>query len=418
MPRAGPCYTRTMRVTLPATPARWILASILLAFPAGAAQKLVVISVSGLDFRYLKDADRLHLKIPVLRKLMAQGALADGVTGFPPANSTAATITLVTGVPPFRHGVTEHGQTSEDSNSLTLWQSATKAHRKVAGIFWPGMTAADVNFACPEIRPIPFSGNIPFEPVADRCTHGLVDRVASANPSFRKSIWNDETAMAGLAYLLQYEQPDLSLVQLTDLAEEQRETGALSLYSRDLLENDDELLGRMISRLPAHTLIAIVSDHAFETEQHIVRPRVLVNSLSADVRYGLVGTSDPRVAAALRRQIGIRGTGIAREVPISEVRLYAPELTRWVAAFGTLPGYIANEESKGPAIGQGNHKGVDNLWPTRPNFRSVFLLWGEGIKSVHLGEISILQIAPTLASAISLTLPSAQQASLWPKLTK
>jgi hypothetical protein len=399
-------------------PARRLLVFLLLCVPACAAEKLVVISISGLDYRYLRDADRLRLKIPVLRKLVAQGAVADGVIGFPPTNSTAAPITLITGVPAFRHGVTEHGESSEGSNSLTIWQSATKAHLKVAGIFWPGIAATDVAFACPEIRPLPFAGNIPFEPIADQCTHGLVERISGAYPAFRKAIWNDETALSALMYLLQHEKPDLTLVQLTDLAEEEIETGALSLYSRDLLENDDEMLGRVITLLPPHTLIAIVSDHAFETEEHVLRPRVLVNSLSPEVRYGLIGTSDPSVAAALRRQVGVRGSGIAREVSISEVRRYAPELSHWVAAFGTLPGYIPNEETKGQAVAQGNHKGVDNLWPTRPNFRSVFVLRGEAVRPMHLGEISILQIAPTLASAIGVNLANVPQASLWPKLKK
>ena len=45
---------------------------------------LLVLSVDGLDWRYLRDADRLGLKIPNLRRLMAEGEVAQGVIGVYP----------------------------------------------------------------------------------------------------------------------------------------------------------------------------------------------------------------------------------------------------------------------------------------------------------------------------------------------
>ena len=42
---------------------------------------LVVISVDGLDHRYLRDADKLGLKIPALRKLMGEGEFSGGLIG-------------------------------------------------------------------------------------------------------------------------------------------------------------------------------------------------------------------------------------------------------------------------------------------------------------------------------------------------
>jgi Type I phosphodiesterase / nucleotide pyrophosphatase len=379
-------------------PAVFAFPLIAASFPAPGAQKLVVVSIDGLDYRYLRDADRLHLKIPVLRKMMAKGTMADGVVGVVPTSSFAATTTLMTGVPTSQGG----------KPPLTLWQAASRAHLKTSALVWPGTSEATIDFNCPETRPASSSVDVAFDTIAQKCTQGLVERMAGAYPGFRKPIWNDETSMAALSYLLQHEQPDLALVNMTALDQEQRETGALSLYSLDLLENADELLGQLISHLPPHTVVAVVSGHGFETEQHLVRPRVLVNSAAVDVRYGLIGTADQRVAAALRKQLANKKSGIAREVPISEVRAFAPDLNRWVAAFGTAPGYIASEESKGAPTGLGNRKGVDGLWPTRPNYRSVFLLAGEGVRPGHLGEISALHIAPTLASVLGVPLPDAK----------
>lgn len=43
------------------------------------AAPLIVISVDGLDCRYIRDADRLGLKIPNIRRLTREGASAQGV---------------------------------------------------------------------------------------------------------------------------------------------------------------------------------------------------------------------------------------------------------------------------------------------------------------------------------------------------
>jgi predicted AlkP superfamily pyrophosphatase or phosphodiesterase len=390
-------------------------------FPLIAADdgpKLVVISIEGLDYRFLKDADRLHLKIPVLRKMMARGAVADGMVGVPPTDSWPAVTTLVTGVTPARHGVVFNDRLDQTSKATTLWQAAMKAHRKTVLLNWPATATASADFVCPQVWDKPQQSEVPFDPMSQKCTPGLVARIASVYPRFTKNLWNDESAIMALDYLLQYENPDLSLVELADLDSEEHETGALSLYSREILENDDELLGQMIAHLHPHTMVAIVSGNGFETEEHVVRPHVMAGSSTVEVKDGLIGTTDPKAAAALRKLLPLKKNGLAREVPLAEVKRYAPELSGWVAAFATMPGYVA-VETPGPAVGPGSHKGVHGLWPTRLNYRSVFLVSGDRVRpGVHLGEISVLDVAPTLASMVGVALPEAKQPSLWPKVKK
>ncbi len=370
----------------------------------------------------------MRLKIPTLRRMIAQGAMADGVIGVTPALSWPSLTTLVTGVPPKVHGVTSNEPAdkqrpawfSADSvNSQTLWQAAAARHLTTALLFWPATVGARVDFDCPEFWESHASSEVLFAPIADKCTSGLVERIASVYPSFTKSLWTDSTGMQAATYLERFEQPDLTMVHITDLDVEEHETGALSLYSRDLLENEDELIGNALKVLPPHAVVAIVSDHGFETADHVVRPRVMLKQAkargSAEVRHGLIGTTDPSVAAALRKEIG-KKSGIAREVPLSEVRAFAPELTTWVAAFDTLPNYVASEEEKGAPVGLGTHKGVNDLWPTRPGYRASFVLWGDGVKAgTRLGEISMLDVAPTLADALGLKLPAAKGTSHWSK---
>jgi hypothetical protein len=150
----------------------------------------------------------------------------------------------------------------------------------------------------------------------------------------------------------------------------------------------------------------------------VIRPRAMAGSAAVEVKYGLIGATDLKAAAALRKLLPLRKNGLSREVPMAEVKRYAPDLTGWVAAFATMSGYVA-VDTQGPAVGPGSHKGVHGLWPTKLNYRSVFVVSGDRVRpGVHLGEISVLDVAPTLASMLGLSLPEAKQPSLWPKLKR
>src|SRR5678816_4397143 len=70
-----------------------------------AAHRLLVISVDGLDWRYLRDRDALGLKIPNLRKLMAKSQIADGVVGVWPTITWPSHTTMLTGLRPDQHGI-------------------------------------------------------------------------------------------------------------------------------------------------------------------------------------------------------------------------------------------------------------------------------------------------------------------------
>ena len=77
-----------------------------LAGPAHAApHKLLVISVDGLDWRYLRDRDALGLSIPNVRKLLARSQTADGVTGVWPTITWPSHTSMLTGVHPNEHGI-------------------------------------------------------------------------------------------------------------------------------------------------------------------------------------------------------------------------------------------------------------------------------------------------------------------------
>jgi predicted AlkP superfamily pyrophosphatase or phosphodiesterase len=73
-----------------------------------------VISVDGLNNRYLAQAGRMRLKIPTLRKLMREGQYSQGAIGVVPTITWPSHITLITGADPAAHGILRNWQPPKD----------------------------------------------------------------------------------------------------------------------------------------------------------------------------------------------------------------------------------------------------------------------------------------------------------------
>lgn len=398
--------------------------------PAVASRKLIVVSIDGLDSRFFRDAERLHIKIPNLRRMAANGISAD-VVGLAPALTWASHAMIVTGVPPDVSGITGSGGPGKpeihwwfdnDLKATPIWRAAAQRGLKTAAIYWPTTVGARVNFNCPEYWEGGAENANQFDQITANCTPGLIDKVAKWDNSFLAPLWDDAVGIDVLRFLLTNEKLDLILLHLPELEAEQHETGALSIYSRKVLENDDELLAAALLKMASGTVVAIVSDHGFDTVGYVVRPKVMLKAAGLEdavsVKYGLIGTGNAKAAAILRKSIGVKLSGIAREVPMTEVRKLAPDLRGWVAAFDTTLNFVANEETHGPAVGAGNHKGVNGLWPTHDSSRAVFILTGPGIRHVRLPEISILDEAPTFAEILGVRLPRARGTSVLGRVGK
>ncbi len=396
--------------------------------PAAPGRKLIIISIDGLDSRFFRDADRLHIKIPNLRRMAANGISAD-VVGLTPTTTWPAHAVIVTGTPPDVNGITgdvkpgkpeDHWWFDRDLRVAPIWRAAALNRLKTASIYWPSTVGAQVDFNCPEYWEGGVENAVEFDQITAKCTPGLIDRVARWDNSFLAPLWDDAVGIDVLRFLLTKEKLDLILLHLPELDAEQHETGALSIYSRKVLENDDELLGSALQKTAPGTAVAIVSDHGFDTVSYVVRPKVMLKAAgladTVSVMYGLIGTNNAKAAALLRRSIGAPRSGIAREVPMAEVHRLAPDLRTWLAAFDTTLGFVANEETVGPAVGAGNHRGVHGLWPTHDSSRAVFILTGSGVKHVRLAEISMLDEAPTFAEILGVKLARARGTSVLGRL--
>ncbi len=130
---------------------RFVCALLLAATFATAGQRLVLISVDGLDQRYLGNCDKLNLKIPTLRRMMREGMWADGVVGEVPTITWPEHTTIITGVPPSIHGI-ERNQLWDYSliKVKTLWDDLQAQHLTSAAITWPVTVGAPITWNLPE----------------------------------------------------------------------------------------------------------------------------------------------------------------------------------------------------------------------------------------------------------------------------
>jgi predicted AlkP superfamily pyrophosphatase or phosphodiesterase len=379
---------------------------------ASPRHKLVVISVDGLDWRYLRDRDALGLRIPALRGLLAKSQVADGVVGVWPTVTWPSHTTMMTGERPDQHGILANAGGPLDLSLSywsaakikvpTLWQCAAKAGLTTAAINWPVTATANITWNLPEIYEKRDGDSSDLETVDRYGTPGLVAEITRAHPSFGYRWLDDRTKTVAAIYLLKTKKPDLLLLHLAETDSEQHEEGPFTPHAMAVLERSDELIGDILKALPKGYDVALVSDHGFEAVDHIANLKVMATAdgVTGDMKVtgGLVSTNDPRVAAWLR---GLAGKDVVgREVAHSELIGYGGFDA--LAAFEPAPHVMFGDAVSGPANTASKNKGNHGFWPTRADYHSVFLFSGSNVKPQSLGSIEMISLKDRFASALGL----------------
>jgi predicted AlkP superfamily pyrophosphatase or phosphodiesterase len=383
--------------------------------PADAApHKLLVLSVDGLDWRYLRDRDKLALSIPNLRHLLARGEVADGVVGVWPTITWPSHTSIITGVRPDQHGILSNARGTVDSSLSywsatklkvpTLWQCAGAHGLTTAAITWPVTMDAAITYDLPEVFARRNGGSMDLETIAAHATPGLVDDIRKAYPSFAQQWVDDRTRTLATLYLLKNKKPDLMLVHLVDLDSESHDQGPFGENADAILERTDELIGDMLKALPKDYNFALVSDHGFERIDHIANLKVeaAADGVTGELEAfgGIATTTDARVADWLRAQSAKPGSDVGREIPHDELVRYAPGLADVTAAFEPADHVMFGRE--GPAHSPPQEKGNHGFWPLRHDYRSVYVLYGPGVAKAQLPTLEMISLEARLAAALGI----------------
>jgi Type I phosphodiesterase / nucleotide pyrophosphatase len=383
--------------------------------PSG--HRVLVISVDGLDWRYLRDRDRLGLKAPALRRLMAAGWTADGVIGVWPTITWPSHTSILTGVRPDQHGIlgnqrpaSEGGEyylTPDLLHAEPIWKCVSAAGLTTASVTWPVTKDAQITWDIPEYFHRRNGGSMDLETAASAATPGLIDGITAMFPSFSQQWIDDRTRIQATLYLLKTKQPDLILVHLVDLDSEAHDQGPFETNAKAILERTDELIATVVAALPADYDLVITSDHGFERLDHVANLRVLMAQagVTGDLQpMGGIVVARDAAAAAFLRTLSARGQPeIGREVPRGELEQYAPKLADAAAVFEPAPHVAFGGAATGDYLIAPREKGEHGFWPLRADYRSVYIAAGPGIRPQAGPTIDMLSIRSRLAALLGVS---------------
>src|SRR4051812_13786744 len=147
---------------------RWLPAVCLLIAARATAAPVLLVSVDGMLPAYYLEPDKLGLATPNLRLLVREGAHAQGAQSVMPSITFPAHTTMITGVAPARHGITNNAVFDPDGSLgggwyfyyddikvPTLFSRARQAGLRTASVTWPVTAGAPIDLDVPDMYPTP-----------------------------------------------------------------------------------------------------------------------------------------------------------------------------------------------------------------------------------------------------------------------
>ena len=384
----------------------------------------------SLDAVAQPDAGRL-LSLSALSALAENGVFCDHVKTVYPTLTYPIHTSLITGCYPRSHGI-GHNQpfqpeippnmrtwywSVKDIKVKTLFQAAKEKRMDVASILWPvsGMNRfARRNF--PEVLPLP-GENAALKMIRYGSAAWILHmeaRYGKTRKSIRQPDLDDYAALLCERLYSSRRPPDMLTVHLVDCDAMRHQYGVESVEAHTAMERLDRRVGRIIeavrkANLLEETLFCVVSDHGQQDAPNgILLDKELQAACGARAQSLGMGAYifGPDLASA-RNALEEHQTawGIKRILGEEELKaLRAPGHVH--LAVDALPGYCFIDR-------QEETFGEHGFGLECPQARTLLWLSGPGIRiGRRLPEANLVDIAPTLADAMGLSLPDAEGRSL------
>ncbi len=412
--------------------------------PGQGRARVVVVSIDGMMPETYLDPDRLGLAVPTLRSIVARGAHARAVESVFPSVTYPAHTTIVTGALPRVHGITSNRPLdplqknhegwrwyTEDIAVPTLWSAVEAQGGAAALVTWPVSVGARVSFNVPEF----WRAGTPDDQKLLRSlsTPGLLDKVARVFPDLWKDLVppdvRDAAQFAIARYLITQERPDLVLVHVWATDDAQHAHGPRSPEAKQAFEHVDRLLGELLRALEqspdwSRTTLVVLSDHGFLPVDREIRLNALVrerglvqldaagkavSAKAASIENGgtaYVHVLDPAAQADVMAALETIKPAIAKIYSREEIAAAGgdPAATFALAA---APGHNFTDAVAGPAILERPGRGHHGFPPDDPAMGASFLAIGPRIGKRDLGAIRMVDVGPTIARWLGVTLSGA-----------
>jgi predicted AlkP superfamily pyrophosphatase or phosphodiesterase len=413
---------------------------------------VILISIDGFAAFYLDDP---RAPIPNIRRLAAEGVRADRMTVSTPSVTWPNHTTLVTGVPPGRHGVLANGRIEPQPDGSyrieprrsraelcrveTVYDAAHAAGLKTAEINWPvTRDAPTLHWRFPD-HPSPIRYSTPA------LTQALVEQKLLKEPTDAAftaigSVARDEVWTRAATHLIRKERPNLLLLHLLYSDGVQHAHGPNTDEAYAALALADRYVGDILQAtrdagIAGRTSVIVTADHGFVRttksiapsvrfrEAGLIRPATgtaaefdayTVSEGGLALVYAKRARTEPEFAARVRAALD-NIEGIERVI---EPRDYAPLGLPLPGSDPQAPdfvlsakdGYAFSGAVSGELIAERPRAGGTHGYvQTNPRVDGLFVAAGRGIrKGTRLERIQNLDVAPTIARLLGVELKGAE----------
>lgn len=419
---------------------------------AHADRHVVLISIDGFPAYMWRDAS---VPVPNLRRLAAEGATANAMTVVNPSITWINHTTLVTGVHPRKHGVLFNGLLVRQGNkppkiepwvdksklvfAPTLYDAAHAAGLTTAESDWVAVTrTGTIDWSFAEIPKA--EDPVVKEMIADGAL--TPQELAWMQPPGRKNMaWVDDIWTRAACYMFKKHKPNLLLYHTLNTDSTHHRYGPESPPSYTALAYADRLVGDVIRAVDesgrrAQTTFIVTTDHGFKKVSKYVYPNVALKQAGLLRAAGPTVTQCdayvmsqggmafayildparktellPKVREILARTEGIAQVLDGREGP--SLGMPTPEENQ---GMGDLilypkPGFafsagVTGDATTAPTT---NYGGTHGFPASDPELDGIFIASGAGIRrGVRLDRIQNLDVAPTIARLLGLSLPNVE----------
>jgi len=413
--------------------------------PGEGARHAVVVSVDGLMPAYYLRADELGLRIPTLRRLMAQGAYGR-LTGVLPSVTYPSHTTLITGVAPRVHGILSNYVFDPEGRSNGAWtwysswvrvptlvSAARTRGLTTAAVSWPVSVGLGADHNLPEFWRSGSDHPSDLALLEAIATPGLLAAVAKERGRPLAYPLTDEERVDVAVHILRRFRPHVLLLHIFELDSRQHDHGPFSPEAKLSVEKSDAALGRVLqaieeSGLAANGVFAVVSDHGFLPVSQALKPNVRLRDagiVGLDEKGKLAGWRawfhaeggsatlrllDPKDTATLDRVRSLfaadaaqRGSGVARILDARDVERLGgdPEASLVLDAEA---GFSFSSAVDGPYLSAPRHAGTHGHAPDREELQAALVMTGPGLKAGDVGLVPMTAIAPTIARFLGVEL--------------
>jgi predicted AlkP superfamily pyrophosphatase or phosphodiesterase len=227
------------------------------------------------------------------------------------------------------------------------------------------------------------------------------------------------------------------MLHIAQVDHEQHEHGPFSPKALAAVENADRQVARLITAAKtagiwSRTVLVVASDHGFAAISQQVRPGILLAkkglvtlnkrnrlidwkaAIASAAGQAYIYLKDPKDAAAAKTVLeifeplaGSPGSGIQRIYRQEEIRRKGGDASAYLALEGA-EGFTIIDGYAGSYVSSSTQAGTHGYDPERSDMRASLLVYGPSIVPGKINGARLIDIAPTVATWLSLRMDKAE----------